>query len=292
MTKAVDLPWSLTQPFHNINSTEEFAELAKEKVMKRRLFLPGVLEPTDLHATMRIENVTFENVSFAKTKLKRLRFKSCKFRKCLFIGTTISECDFYHCQFSLCNFYKVRLFETHIDPKLISDCMDKKDHTNIALNLYSEIRKSALQLENPEFASEAGYQYQRWNRYHMTYKFRSGDLPWYEFALRWMANLMFDYIVGYGWRIRRFALSTAILIIFLTAWNYIFWCNLTGNNAIIGSPSIIKSLYYTVITITTLGYGDITPATAWGMLSASGQTAIGVVWIGLLVSIIVRKVLP
>ena len=292
MTKTVDLPWSLTPPFQHIYSTKEFAELAKEEVVKGRLFEPSVLEPADLHSPMRIENVTFENVSFAKTELKRLRVIKCKFINCLFIGTTLSECDFYHCQFSLCNFYKVRVFETRIDPGLISDCMDKKMHTNIALNLYSELRKSALQLENPEFASEAGYKYQRWNRYHMAYKFRSGDLRWYKFTFRWMANFMLDYIVGYGWRIRRFALSTAVLIIFLTAWNYIFWCNLTGDGAIIASPSVIKSLYYTVITITTLGYGDLTPATAWGMLSASGQTVIGVVWIGLLVSVIVRKVLP
>jgi len=292
MTKAVELPWSLTPPFHLIKSSEEFAELSKEKVLEGHLFEPGILEPPNLHATMRIENVKFENVSFAKTELRRLRFSECKFRNCLFIGTTISECDFYHCHFSLCNFYKVRVFETRLDPRLISDCMDKKKHTNIALNLYSELRKSALQIENPEFSSEAGYQYKRWKRYHMAYKFRSGDLGKYEFTLRWMANFMLDYIVGYGWRIRRFALSTAVLLIFLTAWNYIFWCNLTGNDAIIGSPSVIKSLYYTVITITTLGYGDLTPATAWGMLSASGQTAIGVVWIGLLVSVIVRKILP
>jgi len=292
MTKAVDLPWSLNPPIHHINSPEEFVELAKEEVMKGRLFKPDVLGPTDPHAPMRIENVTFENVSFAKTELRRLRFRKCKFRNCLFIGTTLSECDFYQCQFSLCNFYKVRVFDTRLDPRLIRDCLDKRKHTNIALNLYSELRKSALQREDPEFAREAGYQYRRWQRYHMFYKFRSGALRKHEFTLRWMASIILDYAMGYGWKMRRFAVSTAALLVFLTAWNYLFWCHLTGDDAVAGSPSVIKSLYYTVITITTLGYGDLTPATAWGMLSASGQTVIGVVWIGLLVSVVVRKILP
>ena len=292
MTKDINLPWRLKPPFQQITSNEEFIEIVKNPMVVGYLYQPDILKPTELHSTIRVDNVTFENVSFAKTELRRLRFRKCTFVECLFIGTKFSECDFYHCQFSLCNFHKIRISETSFDPNLICGCIDQKQHTNIALHLYSELRKSALQIENPEFAREAGYQYNRWNRFHLIYKFKSKEIRLLEFILRWIANITLDWVLGYGWRIRRFAVSSAMLLACLTAWNYYFWHNLTGDETIAKSPSIIKSLYFTVITITTLGYGDLTPATAMGMIFASTQTILGVIWIGMLVSVVVRKVLP
>ena len=52
----------------------------------------------------------------------------------------------------------------------------------------------------------------------------------------------------------------------------------------------IVSLYYTIVTLTTLGYGDIIPTTQAGMVLASVEAIIGLVWLGTLVSIIFRKV--
>lgn len=47
------------------------------------------------------------------------------------------------------------------------------------------------------------------------------------------------------------------------------------------SPGFISCLYFSVITITTLGYGDITPAGKLGQLLAASESILGVTLIGL-----------
>ena len=185
-----------------------------------------------------------------------------------------------------------RLLKTSLDPRSIQQCLDEKQHTNIALHLYSELRKSALEIENPEFAREAGYQYHRWSRYHLRYKCKSGEVSNVKFAQQWLFSIGLDYVIGYGWRVHRFAISTALMVVALTFWNYFIWSHLVSSTYGTSEPTFVASLYYTMITITTLGYGDITPVTTLGMLSAVAQATLGVLWIGLLVSVIVRKVLP
>jgi voltage-gated potassium channel len=51
-----------------------------------------------------------------------------------------------------------------------------------------------------------------------------------------------------------------------------------------------RAVYYTLVTLTTLGYGDITPATQGGMIAAGVEALLGLVWFGMLTSIIVKKV--
>jgi voltage-gated potassium channel len=53
---------------------------------------------------------------------------------------------------------------------------------------------------------------------------------------------------------------------------------------------VFRTIYYTVITVTTVGYGDITPVTAGGLMVASVEALLGLVWFGMLTSIIVKKV--
>ncbi|MEZ2229760.1 MAG: potassium channel family protein [Microcoleus sp.] len=47
------------------------------------------------------------------------------------------------------------------------------------------------------------------------------------------------------------------------------------------SPKIIQSIYFSVVTITTLGYGDITPQNSYAQLLAASEAIFGVVVIGL-----------
>ena len=51
-----------------------------------------------------------------------------------------------------------------------------------------------------------------------------------------------------------------------------------------------RIVYYTLVTLTTLGYGDITPTTGGGMIVAGLEALLGLLWFGMLTSIIVKKV--
>jgi Ion channel len=48
--------------------------------------------------------------------------------------------------------------------------------------------------------------------------------------------------------------------------------------------TFLRMLYFSAITITTVGYGDIVPLTHWGRLLAACEATLGIVLLGLLVS--------
>lgn len=56
--------------------------------------------------------------------------------------------------------------------------------------------------------------------------------------------------------------------------------------------SWISSFYFTVINITTVGFGDITPHTAWGKIIAMANSVVGVLSFGVAVSIISAALQP
>ncbi len=78
----------------------------------------------------------------------------------------------------------------------------------------------------------------------------------------------------------------------LVAFNSWFWPNLVMKVTpeIANVNGNVKAVYFTLITLTTLGYGDITPTTAVGMMVAGTEALLGLVWFGMLTSIIVKKV--
>jgi Ion channel len=57
-------------------------------------------------------------------------------------------------------------------------------------------------------------------------------------------------------------------------------------------PSFVDALYFTIITLTTIGYGDITPTTTLGKLIVSGEGVTGFVLFATLASMVYRKILP
>jgi hypothetical protein len=283
--------WRLREPYKKIERQSDLFSNIKGGRISNILYLPDSLSGKPA-ASRRIEEITFENVSFSKTTLEFIRFNKCKFIRCLFIGSEFNECDFWRCEFVACNFHKVRLRECRLDPHAVLKSLNKSSDTNIALNLFSELRRDAIELEDPDYAKRAGYQYYKWKRLHLNYKWRAGEIRFFGFFSDWILSVLGDYLVGYGWKLGRFVLASIILLVALTLWNYLTWPELAGNGSLDSPPTLIKSLYYTVITITTLGYGDITPVTALGMGSAVMQVMIGVIWMGMLVSVVARKVLP
>jgi Ion channel/Pentapeptide repeats (8 copies) len=56
-------------------------------------------------------------------------------------------------------------------------------------------------------------------------------------------------------------------------------------------PGMLNGLYFSVVTFTTLGYGDIIPASGWGQVLAIVEVCTGYLMGGLLVTILARRLL-
>ena len=52
----------------------------------------------------------------------------------------------------------------------------------------------------------------------------------------------------------------------------------------------LTPFYYSIVTYTTLGFGDVTPASVAGMLVVAAEVICGYVTLGLLIAILANKV--
>ncbi len=55
------------------------------------------------------------------------------------------------------------------------------------------------------------------------------------------------------------------------------------------NPTPVAPVYFSVVTLTTLGYGDIVPHTTWGQIIAMAEVAMGYIMLGGLLSIFANK---
>lgn len=113
----------------------------------------------------KIEDRQFTNVSFSKTLLIGIEFRNCTFEDCLFQSTEFERCEFHECVFTCCNFNKSKFADTYIDPKVITGIFDPRDHANIGVHVFQQLRSNALNTHQPELFQAADWQFRRWKRH-------------------------------------------------------------------------------------------------------------------------------
>lgn len=276
-----------------IKTELEFLELAKlSKNIENAIYRPDELKPP--RPSNIFKKYKFKNVSFTKTTVTGVEFRQCEFEDCLFIGTDFIECEFHHCTFKDCNPYKAKFSKTYIDPQVFVGMLDSEKHSNIGILLFQQLLFNSSENRQPDFAATAEYNFRQWKRFYLQYEYNNNEIKWCNYLRRWLFNLANQYILGYGVRIRHFLISSLIIFAAISAFNYLFWNHFTVSSS---SPlntegnGLIKSIYFTIITIATLGYGDITPATNFGMILSSAEVLFGFVWLGFLLSILVKRII-
>jgi hypothetical protein len=100
-----------------------------------------------------------------------------------------------------------------------------------------------------------------------------------KFKFRYLVSLMEALVWGYGERPSRIV-STAIVL--LGAYSVAYSALL--NSGAGAGTSAIDCMYLSLVTFTTLGYGDITPKTPLMKLACGSEAAIGAFVLGLVVA--------
>ncbi|WP_419785367.1 ion channel [Pseudodesulfovibrio sp.] len=284
---------------HVDSPTDLSAVLRNGKGFHNGIYRPDIWEYSE-GETPSLKELHFENCSLSKTTLKGLYFVSCKFINCLFIGTHFDKCEFHDCKFIGCNFFKATLDNCYLNPKSIKG-ISKITHSNIALSIFSELIKNAKQIESSNFQSDAEFYYKVYQRYQKRFSLRVKEqqkrvsiqsiLKLIRFGATFIADFIWMLISGYGMRSRHVVFSGISFICILTYMNYQFGTLIDGiSNNTDGFARGIDSLYFSVMTITTLGYGTITPTNPEGKLWVAFQAITGVVWLTACASVIVKKI--
>jgi len=282
-------------PLVNCNEPLEFLQILQtQDSISDLVYRPDTFEPSANQR--RIKSKTFRNVSFSKTKIVNVTFTNCKFEDCLFIDTSISGCWFNDCDFKCVNFHRVRIENTYMNPNSLNQALDKRKHTNIGLNLFSQLLKDNKGQQNISFARSAEFMYWSWHRYRIWHKLLDGDQeirPNFVKSIRlffeWIISKMLSVASGYGLKPLRFISISLFLLTTVALFLYTFRSEFAFTSSDrINTESFEAILYYTAVTATTLGYGDITPTSELGMLVASCISVAGLVWLGALTSVIVK----
>ena len=289
--------WTLDES-NDIESEDDFYEILKKSNRLENF----TYKPEELNRRSRwIRKKTFSRVSFSWTEISGVGFESCTFDRCLFVGARLKNSVFRNCSFMSTNMYKVSISGTYIDPRAFRECLNKKQHQNIGVGLYQQLLKNYRDEDQIEFEREAQFQFYRWKRLQIgwevrdSFRKRNGERSQRETiwkAINFIGRSLGEWLLGSGVRIRRFVLTSIISVFALTVTNYCFSQSFglyfSGGTL----EQFFSAFYYTTISLTTLGYGDIVPKEPVGQAFAIFQSVLGFFMFAMLASMLYRRVAP
>ena len=258
------------------------------------------------------EDKTFTNVSFSRTTITGVIFRNCEFVDCLFLWTRFVDCEFHDCTFKDCNPNKVQFENTYIDPSVFVGMLNKRQHSNIGINLFHQLYDNSVKMNQREFIITAEFNRHKWIRYSLDYKERERRKKlarqykdqgrWLarqflrlqfdrKYLGEWVSNILSWLFLGYGIRFKfvffwMFALAGISFTTNFLGWEYL---SVVGRDGQLAERGIVKVAYYTA-TIPS-GLGDFTPASDIGKVIFLGEGFFGFVIVSLFATWLVKRCL-
>jgi len=107
-------------------------------------------------------------------------------------------------------------------------------------------------------------------------------MPLAKYRLRWLASAFESVLWGYGERpLRILSAALGVIGFYSIAYRFVEWVGDSGARI---NLSLLDSAYFSVVTFTTLGYGDIKPTTTLLKYLAGSEALLGACMIGLIVA--------
>lgn len=283
--------------------------------------VPRVPHSTDPPGTLDLKGIDFERLGY-KVDLGRVHFdrlnlwssrfvnvnlKGARFTSCAMGQTTISaaylrevhfkDCDLHGTDFIRSNLLKVRFektrlrfstwVDTEVDMESFSEGLEEehRERWGLARDVYKSLRLNFNSGGDEKGASWAAYRQSVMQRYDLYSR-----KEWARWALSWLL----DVVWGYGEKPARL-FGFAVFFVLTCGTGYFFLGLKTGDTCTTGlqagSPlsHFFECIYFSFITFTTVGYGDILPCTEGSRLLAMFEAFGGVFLMGLFVTANARK---
>lgn len=286
--------FTLQEPYETLEAPEDFFKLTETSggLIKDFLYKPEELKGSANKFPRTVKKIKFTNVSFTRTHIESIDFYDCVFEKCLFIKCLINNCEFHGCKFIDTNTHKIDFVRVYIDPNSFKKCLDPERHENIGTHLYQRLMQNSNAESQREFGRRASFNFNTWKRRQLYYEFknnwrkrrhRQSVYSLLKVAFRWLWGIW-----GAGAFIHRFIISSVLTLFVLSTINFLF----REKFGLDGIINCVDSLYFTVITMTTIGYGDITPAKDLGKVIVAVEGLFGFFLFALAASFVFRRIAP
>ena len=180
-----------------------------------------------------------------------------------------------------------------IEKGIENACLDKFDEYELLITAYSELEKIFEENKVENKANDMYFKksklyakYYRLRSLKKDYKPRTPISDFFKSFFNWV----FYLFCGHGERPVR-AFFAVIFSIF--SFSLIFYrFNLIEYSSCsrVTPPGYLQSLYFSVVTFTTLGFGDIVPKNVCGQAFVAIEVIFGYLMLGALIAIIIRKI--
>ena len=285
--------FKLQKPYGTLKKPEEFFEIIKvsDGTVKSFIYQPDELKGLVNDFPRKIENIEFVNVSFTRTHIDSIDFYNCVFQKCLFINCRIENCEFHECKFIDTNTHKIDFKRVYIKPESFKNCLNPATDQNIGVHLYQRLMYNYGTENQSEFGRQASFHFNTWKRRYSFYELKKGWRSIPKHFIYPLCSFAFHLIwglCGAGVYLARFMGFFAFILLIVSIINFCFrdYFGLSDIN------DFFDSLYFTMITVTTIGYGDITPISTLGKIIVAFEGFIGFFLFALAASIILRRIWP
>lgn len=271
----------------DVKSYKEFVALESDNIFESIIYYPECFNP-DEKRILKQRDKKYINVSFKDTTFINVSFVYCEFDSCLLLSAKFIDCEFIDCVFKNTNTNKAQFTKTLIDPGYFSKNFDFKNDTNIAADLYHSLYKNLSNERQPDRAKQSLYMMHRAENAHLNSQYKRDRIGKVTFL--WKKSIhFFDFLTsGYGLKLYRVFLTFLIVVSSLSLMNYIFRDDFFEAGKI---GSLMDSIYFTIVTLTTLGYGDVYPQTQLGKAVIAGEVTLGIVIISLFLTSVSSRVI-
>jgi len=110
---------------------------------------------------------------------------------------------------------------------------------------------------------------------------------WVAKQYRWLLFQTWSRLTDYGRSMSRVLLvSLLIAVLFGVVYD---WCDMLHRDEYTPDWGF-TAIYYSIVTYTTLGFGDVTPQSKWGQVLVTLEVFLGYLSLGLVVSVLANKV--
>jgi hypothetical protein len=255
-----------------IDSLSEFMRAETDNCFSNILYYPRDFTNSE-NKPLVFKEKKFQGVSFKDTTMKNIRFIGCEFKNCLLIGAKAVDCEFIDCTFLHTNTSKMKFINCLIDPLSFENNFDLKDDANIAIDLYHSLYRNSSETHQPKYALTSLYRMKKSESKYLDSKFKRDRITSKQYYKEKITHLAHDFASGYGLKLLNVARLLLIVIVVFSTFNYLLSSYIFTQDD--GVNTFLDSIYFTCVTITTLGYGDMTPDTQFGRVFVIIQTLAG-----------------
>lgn len=219
-----------------------------------------------------LQNAKLWSSNLQGAKLQRTNLKNTGFNE----ETILYDVNWYQCQIDNST---LKFADDQLDKKVIQE---KNNDYKKAREVYRNLKNYFRQEGMYDISGEYYYREKV-----METKYNLQEKKYFE----WIFNSFFNLIAGYGERCLRVIIGWFI-IIFGYAFIYYYFSGIydgmaykiTSYNA-----KFLEAIYFSIVTFTTLGFGDLAPKPGLFQLITSSEALVGAIFMALFIFVFARK---